>query len=108
MELRDPKGTLKKDLTKSISQKKNQSEMFVPGGIEESKELKTEELVITQDTKISEYRNPEHKKLFPLLDYVENSKISSVKDLNYFESLFSLGNMSELSKSLTANMWEEY
>lgn len=42
------------------------------------------------------------------MDFVENSKMSSVKDLNYFESFFSLGNKSELSKSMTANMWLDY
>jgi hypothetical protein len=51
---------------------------------------------------------PEYKKLWPLLDYVENSKINSVNDLNYFESFFALGNMSELSKSMSKNLWDEY
>ena len=50
----------------------------------------------------------ENKKLFPLLDYVQNSKIKSAENLSYFESLFSNGNMSELSKSMTANMWVKY
>lgn len=78
--------------------------------------LKTEELLISKDTDINELRlqqdkdnkNPAHKKLFPLLDFVENSKISVAEDLNYFESFFALGNMSELSKSMTPNMWDRY
>ena len=84
--------------------------MMVPAGVSDEKDdlPKTKELVITPNTKISEFRVAKHKKLFPLLDFVENSKISDVKDLNYFESLFSLGNMSELSKSMTSNMWELY
>jgi hypothetical protein len=64
--------------------------------------------MISASTNISEFRTTRHKKLFPLLDFVENSKIESVDDLNYFESFFSLGNRSELSKSMTANMWEDY
>ena len=69
---------------------------------------KSDELVIDTGAEILPYRIPSNKKLFPLLDYVENSKIQSVKDLNYFESFFSLGNMSELSKSMAANMWDLY
>ena len=77
-------------------------------GESEECSLKTNELVITPESDISELRLIEHKKLFPLLDYVENSKIERAEDLNYFESFFSVGNMSELSKSMTANMWKEY
>ena len=65
-------------------------------------------MVINAKTDISKIRVIEHKKLFPLLDYVENSKITSSDDLTYFESFFSVGNMSELSKTMTANMWNEY
>jgi hypothetical protein len=64
--------------------------------------------VITESSIILPLRVEKHKKLFPLLDYVENSKIKSVNDLSYFESFFSLGNRSELSKSMSKNMWDTY
>jgi hypothetical protein len=76
--------------------------------VSKEESIKTNELVFGADTDISKIRLVEHKKLFPLLDYVENSKIKKSDDLNYFESFFSVGNMSELSKSMTANMWNQY
>lgn len=82
------------------------SEVENTSGVKTTKNSDT--LVIKADTDIENLRVEENKKLFPLLDYVENSKIDSADNLSYFESLFSNGNMSELSKSMTANMWVKY
>ena len=73
-----------------------------------SKCLYDDRQLVIKDQDIYELRDNAPKSLFPLLDYVERSKIKEAADLRYSESFFALGNKSELSKCLTRNIWNEY